>query len=135
MLTLSKQSDYGLMIFSHLLNETEYVSLSKLIDQTNLPQRFLARIAATLVNRGLLISREGRVGGYKIADKARTISLYDYLRIFERNLDFVQCLKSKTPCKYAKNCSHKEAIRTRLNEVVMNQLKATKLIDLFQAHA
>ena len=132
MLTLSKQSDYALIIISQLMQGNDFIPLSELIDNTNLPQRFLARIAATLVNHKLLISREGRVGGYKISPLIKKISFYDFLMIFESKLAFLDCLeKSSAKCKYEKVCQHRMGVRTKLNNVVIELLKKTLLIDLF----
>ena len=131
MLTFSKQSDYGLIIISQLLDKNEFIPLSELIKNTNLPHRFLARIAAVLVSRKLLISREGRVGGYKLAPAVKTISVFDYLSIFEKHLSLLSCIHAKTKCKYEKVCRHKDNVHTKLNSIVLQQLKSIKLLELF----
>jgi len=82
MLAITKQSDYGLILLSYIYKKNVQVRLSELIKETKLPQRFLARIAAELVKKGLLISREGKNGGYLILPKIKTISFFDYLTIF-----------------------------------------------------
>ncbi|KKU47885.1 hypothetical protein A2334_02330 [Candidatus Roizmanbacteria bacterium RIFOXYB2_FULL_38_10] len=132
MLTLSKQTDYSFIIISQLKGKDTFIPLSDLVQNTDLPQRFLARIAATLVNKKLLISREGRVGGYKLASNINTTSLYDFLAIFEKRLSFLDCLGNKsTKCKYEKVCLHRHGVKVKLNDVVVSQLKRTKLMDLF----
>lgn len=132
MLTLSKKSDYALIIISQLIGKKDFVPLSELIENTDLPRRFLARIAATLVSNKLLISREGRVGGYVLSPTIESISLHEFLCIFETHMDFVKCLKKlKVHCKYEKICKHQVGIRTKLNDIVLQQLKKTKLVDLF----
>ena len=131
MLTLSKQSDYGLIIISQLKGKNDFVPLSELISNTNLPQRFLARIAALLVNNKLLISREGRVGGYKLASGVQKISVYEYLKIFEKQISFLSCIHSKTRCRYEKVCKHKHGVHTKLNQIVLQQMKNVKLMELF----
>ena len=132
MFTLSKQTDYALIIISQLREASDdFIPLSRLVDNTNLPQRFLARIAATLVTHRILISREGRVGGYKLSQTVDAISLFDFLKIFESRLDFLQCEKRGYKCKFEKVCKHRHGVQEKLNAVVMKQLKATKLIDLF----
>ena len=132
MLTLSKQSDYALIIISQLKGNNDFVPLSQLVDNTDLPQRFLARIAATLVNQKLLISREGRVGGYKLSPKINSINLFDFFSIFEKQLGFLDCMTGRTiKCKYDKVCKHRHGVRTKLNDVVVSQMKKTQLMDLF----
>ncbi len=132
MLTLSKQSDYSLIIISQLFRKKEYVPLSELINKTNLPKRFLARIAATLVSSKLLISREGRVGGYKLAERIHDITLYEFLSIFEKKLDFLKCMDHGYSCTFEKICTHQHKVKLKLNDIVLTQLKKTRLIDIFR---
>jgi len=132
MLTLSKQSDYALIIISQLKGNNDFVPLSQLVDNTDLPQRFLARIAATLVSNKLLISREGRVGGYKLSPKINSINLFEFFSIFEKQLGFMDCMMGRSSkCKYDKVCKHRHGVRTKLNDVVVSQMKKTRLMDLF----
>ena len=132
MLTLNKQSDYGLIILHKLSEEKKLVPLSRLVEETRLPPRFLARIAAILVKKKLLISREGRIGGYILSPSITTLSLFDYLSIFEKNLTFLKCLTTKKKCKYDSVCCHRLNIKTKLNDIVLNQLKHITLLEIFK---
>ncbi|MFA5136363.1 MAG: Rrf2 family transcriptional regulator [Patescibacteria group bacterium] len=131
MLKISKQSDYALIIISQLYHTDAYTPLSVLISKTKLPKRFLARIAADLVNRKILLSREGRVGGYKLAPSISSTTLYEFFSIFEKNLNFVRCMEHSYICKFKSICKHKDGVRTKLNNIVINQLKKIKLAELF----
>jgi Rrf2 family protein len=86
MFTISSESDYGLIILSSLLKSDSYVSLTDVIQQTDLPKRYLAQIAGTLVKHGLLTSHEGRDGGYKVTAKVKNMSLFEYLMILRKML-------------------------------------------------
>lgn len=130
MFNLPKQADYGLIILSLLIKENKQTSLMSLIKTTKLPQRFLARIAATLVHNGLLNSKEGRVGGYIVTKKINTISLFDYLKIFSGDVNFCSC--STGSCEYEKICQHKSFLQKKLNLLVTTQLKKVKLLELFK---
>ena len=132
MLTLNKQSDYGLIILHKLAKEKKRIPMSQLIEETRLPPRFLARIAAILVKNRILISREGRVGGYTIAPSFKNLSLFDYFSIFEKNLTFLKCLTTKKKCKYDSVCCHKSNIKTKLNDIVLKQLKQITLLEILQ---
>lgn len=131
MLKLSKKSDYGLLIISKLLHSDEYVSLSKLVEHTKLPLRFLARISAVLAHNGILMSREGRVGGYKLGKQFSFLSAYDFLSIFENNLYMTGCQDKSGKCSFEHICKHKDAVKCKLQEVILNDLKKVKLSDLF----
>ena len=130
MLAITKQSDYGLILLSSAYKRKGLIKLSELISETNLPQRFLARIAAELVKKGLLISKEGKSGGYLISAKIKTISLYDYLKIFENNVIVSSCVDENFDCKFDKICNHKDFIKQRLNVVLTKELKKIKLLQL-----
>lgn len=131
MLKLSKKSDYGLLIISKLLHTDEFVSLSKLVEHTKLPLRFLARISAILAQHGVLSSREGRVGGYKLGKQFPVLTAYDFLSIFESNLTMTGCQDLSGKCRFEHICKHKDSVRCKLQEVILNDLKKVKLSDLF----
>jgi len=130
MLTITKQSDYGILLISHIYKKNKLVRLSDLIEETKLPKRFLARIAAELVKSKLLISHEGKNGGYLASPKIRTTSLYDYLKIFNGDISFCSCSDDNYRCRYENLCSHKSILKNQLNKVVISQLKKIKLSRL-----
>jgi len=130
MLTITKQSDYGLIFISFVYKKNGLVRLSELIEATKLPQRFLARIAAELVKNKLLVSKEGKSGGYLITPKVKKISLYEYLTIFENDVIVSSCVDENFDCKFEKICNHKDFIKKRLNVVLIKELKKIKLLQL-----
>jgi Rrf2 family protein len=131
MLKLSKKSDYGLLIISKLLGSEEFVSLSKLVEHTKLPLRFLARISAVLAHHGVLASREGRVGGYKIGKRFALLSVFDFLSIFETDMIMTGCQGDGAECKFEHICKHKDPIKKRLHSVILKELQQVKLSELF----
>ena len=131
MLKLSKKSDYGLLIISKLLHTDEYVSLSKLVEHTKLPLRFLARISAVLARNGVLMSREGRVGGYKLGKQFTVLTAFDFLSIFENNLNMTGCQDPNGKCKFENICKHKHPVQVKLHAVILRDLKKVLLSELF----
>lgn len=131
MLKMSKKSDYGLLILSKLRKETDFVALAKLVEDTKLPLRFLARISAILAGQRVLISREGRVGGYKLGPRFNQMSVFDFLSIFEKNLFFTSCQRKSYKCKFENICKHKENVELKLQEVIFADLKRVRLSELF----
>lgn len=131
MLNITSQSDYGLMLISYLKDKKGYVPLSRLLNELDLPKRFLARIAALLVKSGILMSREGKVGGYQIAKKASNLNLYDYLKIFEGELAFTKCQDSHYDCPRKGYCKHKNFFKHNLTSVLSKELKKHKLLSIY----
>lgn len=130
MLAITKQSDYGLILISFIYKKNRLVKLSELIEETKLPKRFLARIAARLAKEGLLISKEGKTGGYLIAPKIKNISLYDYLTIFENDVIVSSCVDENFDCQFEKICNHKDFIKQKLNLILIKELKKIRLLQL-----
>lgn len=134
MLNITKQSDYAMLFVSYLNDKSDrYVPLSELVKETNMPQRFLARIAAELVKQRVVESKEGKVGGYKLTKTGTDTSLYNFLRIFEGDLSFVKCEKPDYKCPWEYMCKHKSFLKHTLHELVARELKNWKLRDLFKS--
>lgn len=132
MLTINNRSDYGLLIISKLLNNTDYVSLSKLVHNTNLPQRFIARVAADLVRSGILASREGKVGGYRLAKNPKSVTLYEFLKIFEEDMRLTKCQRPDYHCDFEKMCSHNNFFRIKLTNILVKELNNWTLMDVLK---
>jgi len=133
MLNISAQSDYGILMVSYLLKKKEYVPLSELIEKTNLPSRYMARIAATLTKNGVLESREGKIGGYKLTQKAIKMNLFDFLKIFEGDLTLVKCQKDGYNCPLDGVCKHNTFLKKTLSRILEKELKSFELLDLFKS--
>jgi Rrf2 family protein len=131
MFTIGSQSDYGLIILSSLMKKNAYVSLTHVVEETDLPHRFLARIAGKLVSHGLLTSIEGRGGGYKVTDKVKSVTLHDYLTIFEKNLNVCKCCKQTYHCHFQHVCQHGRYFQYTLTNILSDQLKKIKLVQVF----
>jgi Rrf2 family protein len=130
MLIISKQSDYGIILLSYLYKKNSLVNLSTLIKETKLPKRFLARIAAELVKNKLLISHEGKNGGYLATKQISKISLYDYLMIFNDQITSCRCGEKSYECRFTKLCRHKNSLKEHLDKIISSELKKIKLFQL-----
>lgn len=129
MFAMNNKSDYGLLLISRLKQRNEYTSLSRLVDETRLPPRFIARIAAELVKAGILASKEGKVGGYKIAKDLHEVSLSEYLGYFEDRVELVKCVDGHYECRFSPICRHGAFFKTKLNTIVQAELRKWTLAD------
>ena len=132
MLNITKQSDYGIILLASLKNKTHFIPLSDLITKTKLPKRYLARIASQLAQHKLIISREGKIGGYKLAKNVLATSLFDYLKIFEGELNLAKCQDENYTCKWEKICHHKNFLTHKLSKILNSELKKITLGQLLE---
>jgi len=130
MMSLSRKSDYGLIILSYISQKKEKVALSELVEKTGLPHRFVARIASELALNHFLTSREGREGGYVVGPELKTATLFDYLTLFEKHVNLAACAEKGYICEYEHCCTHKSKFLREVNNVYIKQLKSQKLKKL-----
>ena len=110
MLSLSKKTDYALLVLTTLAQQPKgYVSLRELAMKKQMPYRFLAQIARALVHDGLIISREGSGGGYRLNKPAKKISVSDVVTAIEGGVALASCLShTESECAMAVNCPFKK---------------------------
>ena len=62
---------------------TGRILLEKLVEGTDLPRDFLAKLFQKLVKGGILVSAKGRGGGFALARPAHDITLMQIVEIME----------------------------------------------------
>ena len=66
MITIPKKVEYSIVFISYLAkNPDSTISLKDASKKLFLPYSFLSKLATLLTNGGLIISQEGKSGGYK----------------------------------------------------------------------
>lgn len=130
MFTISNQTDYALLFIEYLARQGEAKSMVKVVDELRLPRRFMAQIAAKLVNANILESREGVNGGYKLSQPVSKIKLYDILALFEGDMALVKCADGEYKCDFAKVCRHKQYWKTVLTTKITNTLNKLTIADV-----
>ncbi len=129
MITIPKKVEYSIVFISYLAKSPNTtVSLKTAAKKLFLPYSFLSKLATSLVNGGLIISQEGKSGGYKLAASWSQKSFYDLLVILGENKAMVNCLGSKS-CARAGKCSIQN-IWQKIETGWQQQLKKIKLSQI-----
>src|SRR5665648_236260 len=102
MLKISRELDLGLLLMGELNSKT-WLSLSDWAKEKKLPYRFLCKIALKLKKAKLIVSQEGRSGGYKLARSSQKIKVGEIFKAIEGEIAPVACLQGKV-CSAAKFC-------------------------------
>lgn len=129
MITIPKKVEYSIVFISYLsknLNNT--ISLKDASEKLFLPKSFLSKLATLLTNGGLIISQEGKSGGYKLAPNWQQKSIYDLLVILGENKAMVNCLGSKS-CARSGKCSIQN-IWSQIETSWQQELKKIKLSQI-----
>ncbi len=130
MIVVSKRVEYSLAFISYLArNKGKMLSLRQVAEGLNLPYRFLAQLVMKLKKEGMVTSREGKGGGYKLAGGWGEKSVYDLLEALGENRRMASCLSSGGSCCREKECKIKK-IWVRLETSLTSELKKIKLKEI-----
>lgn len=116
---LSVRGEYALraLLVLGLSPDDSVVPIGKISDLQRIPKRFLEQILNDLKSAGLVQSRRGIAGGYRLARRAEEITLASVVRHIEGALAPVSCVSErfyeKCSCPDESRC----AIRSVMKEI------------------
>jgi Rrf2 family transcriptional regulator, cysteine metabolism repressor len=116
---LSLRGEYALraMLVLGLNYEQPVVRIQTISDQQNIPKRFLEQILNDLKSGGLVQSKRGVAGGYRLARRPEQITLAAVVRHVEGALAPVSCVSEKFYEKCSCPDESRCAIRSVMKEV------------------
>lgn len=97
---VSRKTEYALRCVWRLaLDEERTVTLSELSETTAAPAPYLAKLMQQLNAAGIVVSHRGAKGGFRLAQPAGNISLYDvYVAMEGKRAAHKQCAVSPNVC-------------------------------------
>jgi Rrf2 family protein len=138
MRTISRRTQYGLKAMQALGRRYREgpVLISTLASEESIPLKFLEAILLDMKGRGLLESKLGRKGGYRLARPPSEITLGSIIRILEGPLAPLPCASETAykPCEECvdvANCGTRIIMR-RVRDAISDVLDRTTLADLLK---
>ncbi|HUP21840.1 MAG TPA: SUF system Fe-S cluster assembly regulator [Thermoanaerobaculia bacterium] len=131
MIRLTKQTDYGIVLLSHLaVSSEEHHNAPELARETHLPLPMVSKILKLLARSSLLVSHRGVKGGYRLARSPAEISVADVIAALEGPIAMTECAPdSSEECSYEAFCG----VRTnwqRINLAVRDALASVTLEEM-----
>ena len=82
---LSQRGEYGLraLMFLGMNHGSEVVRIKDIAEQQNIPRRFLEHILNDLKSAGLVKSRRGAAGGYRLQGEPKDITIINIINHLE----------------------------------------------------
>ena len=113
---LSLRGEYALraLLVLGLHYSDEVVPIRTISEQQNVPKRFLEQILNDLKSAGIVQSRRGVAGGYRLARKPEEITLAAVVRHIEGALAPVSCVSER----YYEKCSCPDEARCAIRSVM-----------------
>ncbi|HXV68503.1 MAG TPA: Rrf2 family transcriptional regulator [Nitrospira sp.] len=116
---LSKKSEYGLRALLELTAAHGTVTLQRhdIAARQHIPIEFLEQILLALKRAGLLTSRRGIKGGYRLIKQPRDITLGQVIRTLDGPLAPIGCV-SKTAYQKCSECPYATRARCPVQQVM-----------------
>ena len=132
---LSVRGEYALraLIVLGLSDGRDVVRIQTISEQQNIPKRFLEQILNDLRTAGILESRRGLAGGYKLRLRPEQITLAQVIRLIEGPLAPVSCVSEKFYERCSCPSEEKCGIRSIMKEVrdaIVKILEGVTLAEL-----
>lgn len=130
MLRMSKLTDYGVVIMSHLARTPQQaLSAAQVAAQVGIAQPTVSKILKILAREGLLSSARGLKGGYCLALPAAEISLSDLIHALEGPLALTECGQQGGLCQMEQACSIRNNWRY-INRMIHETLSGISLAQM-----
>ena len=103
---LSNTSEYALRILIYMGKDFQRLySAKQLVEALKISDKYLRRLMTDLTKSGIVVSVQGRDGGYVIAKKPEQIKLADIIEAMEGMDKYTGCLLGFENCSDEKPCA------------------------------
>ena len=128
---LSTRSRYGARILVDLARHKDQgpVQMSEISKRQDISVKYLEQLIRPLKQANLVTSVRGPKGGHLLAENPENISLGQVVRLFEGQIDLVECISFPEKCPMSDDCQVRLAWRDA-TEVLYDKLDATTISDL-----
>lgn len=131
MIRLSRSTDYALIALSDLaaLPADETLSARRVAAGRGLPADLVAKILQGLRRAGLVSTRQGVLGGYRLARPPDEVPLIEVIEAVEGPLALVECCLDEHNCSLTPTCGVRAPLR-RIHDLVAKTLSRLTLSHL-----
>ncbi|MDI6851940.1 MAG: Rrf2 family transcriptional regulator [bacterium] len=107
MVKISQKTRYAVRALIRLSTYgNEGTTLKQISFKENIPLKFLEQIFAALVKAGILESKRGAEGGYRLKKELSDITLYEVMRALKEDVKLARCFEFvERECPFSEYCS------------------------------
>jgi len=136
MIRISKMADYGVLLLGHFAQHGEALASSAELAETyHMPRAVVSNLLKEFSRAGLLESRRGLKGGYRLARPAAEITLLDMLNAIEGPVQLIECAADSlaSPCSYEDVCPSRSPMQS-VHRRLIGLFASITLEELMKAH-
>lgn len=129
-LELNRRTDYAIRACLRLATAGDQpLSSRRIAAETDVPERFLARVLVELVGAGVVDAQLGRTGGYRLRRPPKELTLLELVEAVEGPTMIVRCVLRQRGCQPGEPCSI-HPVWAAARKGILDVLEATTLADL-----
>lgn len=116
-LSLSKRADYVIkaaIALARTYDGDSFLKLRQIAGEMAIPRSYTPQILDALIQNGLVESRAGKAGGYRLTKPPETITVLTVLEAGEGPLKSEKCALSDGPCRWESVCPMHELMATAI---------------------
>jgi Rrf2 family transcriptional regulator, iron-sulfur cluster assembly transcription factor len=131
---LTKGVEYGIEGILYLASRggTGPAMIRDISRATSIPETFLSKIFQRLANRGIILSRRGFRGGFRLARPAGHITLREIVEALQGPIEFHRCLDHLQARRRRSRCHVRHVFR-KVQRKVASILEQTTIEDMLHA--
>jgi Rrf2 family protein len=128
---MTRAADYGLRAMLYLSRRMEAgsVLIGDIATAMEIPAQFLHKVMPRLVKAGLLHSRRGARGGYRLAKDPESVTVLDIIEAIDGPILVNRCLVGSADCSRIGKCAIEEVCK-RAQKAITRELGEYNLADL-----
>lgn len=130
MLKIGKLADYGLLIADCLGRTDDQLTTENIIQETGLPEATVRKLLRLLVEGGVVSSRRGLKGGYRLSRSPDRITVAELIAAIEGPIGLTECTHEDTnTCSLTDSCGQRSNWHT-ITDLISRQLATITLADM-----
>jgi len=103
---LTRGADYAVRVMVHLALTVSdgHLSLKELAEAVEVPESFLSKVLQALAHAGLIASRRGHAGGFRITPRGHESSMREVIEAIDGPIRLNVCLAHGASCARKAHC-------------------------------
>lgn len=133
MLRISKMTDYGTVVMTHLARHPHRRSSAReLAEELDIGVATVSKILKILERANLLVAQRGKNGGYRLVRSPEEVSVAEVIRAMEGPIALTECASDLVRCEQEDSCTVQSNWQ-RINRAILQALERVTLTDMNQS--
>lgn len=129
MLRIGKLADYGLLIADCLGRADDQLTTESIVHETGLPEATVRKLLRLLVEGGVVSSRRGLRGGYRLSRTPDRITVAELISAIDGPIGLTECTHEDSTCSLTPSCGQRSNWHI-ITDLINRQLATITLADM-----